>query len=39
VSVYEKVGQGKVKIALAFPEWTEGKVAPAKFEITMDDEE
>jgi hypothetical protein len=39
VSVDQKVGQGKVKITLAFPDWVEGKVASAKYAIPITDEE
>jgi hypothetical protein len=39
VRVDQKIGPGKVKITLAFPDWTEGKVAPAKYEIPVEDEE
>jgi hypothetical protein len=39
VRVDQKVGAGKVKITLAFPGWTEGKVAAAQFEIPVNDED
>jgi hypothetical protein len=38
VRVEEKIGSGKVKITLAFPEWKEGRVAPATFEVDVADE-
>jgi len=39
VRVEEKIGSGKVKISLTFPEWKEGRVAPGKFEIEVSDDD
>jgi hypothetical protein len=38
VRVAQKIGSGKVKISLSFPDWKEGCVAPATFEIPIADE-
>jgi hypothetical protein len=39
VRVDKHIGPGKVKISLAFPEWEQGQVAPAKFEIPVYDKD
>jgi hypothetical protein len=31
----EAVSGGKAKITVSFPDWTEGKVAPATFEVPI----
>jgi hypothetical protein len=38
VRVDQKIGSGKVKITLAFPEWKEARVSPGTFEIPVADE-
>jgi len=35
VRVPEKVGNGKAKVTLSFPDWKEGKVIPASFEVPV----
>jgi hypothetical protein len=35
VGVPGEVGNGKAKITLSFPDWKEGKVAPATVEIPI----
>jgi hypothetical protein len=35
VRVADKFGPGKVKIALSFAEWTDGKVAAATYEMPV----
>lgn len=35
VRVPDEVGQGKATITLSFPDWKEGKVAPATFEVPI----
>jgi len=35
VRVAEAVGAGKVKVSLSFPDWKEGNVAPATFEVPV----
>lgn len=36
VEVPEGVGHGKVKVTVAFPDWPEGEVAPATFEVALE---
>ena len=33
--VPEKVGNGKAKVTLSFPDWKEGKVIPASLELPV----
>jgi hypothetical protein len=35
VRVPEEVGVGKAKVRLSFPDWKEGQVAPAVFEVAV----
>jgi len=35
VRVPAEAGEGKAKVTLSFPDWKEGKVAPATFEIPV----
>jgi hypothetical protein len=35
VRVETAVGKGKAKVTLSFDAWTEGKVAPATFEVPV----
>ena len=35
--VAEEVGKGKVKVTLSFADWKDGKVAPATYELPLDD--
>jgi len=35
VRVPQAIGQGKVRITLSFPDWKEGNVAPATFELPV----
>jgi hypothetical protein len=39
VRVPEEAGLGKAKITLSFPDWKEGRVAPATYEVTVVDAE
>jgi hypothetical protein len=38
VRVPDNVGSGKAKITISFPDWKEGNVAPATFEVQIGDE-
>jgi hypothetical protein len=35
VRVPDEAGSGKAKVALSFPAWREGNVAPATFEVPV----
>jgi hypothetical protein len=35
VRVPDEAGTGKAKITLSFPEWKEGKVTPATFDVVI----
>jgi len=35
VRVPEEAGNGKAKVTLSFPDWKEGKVIPASFELPI----
>jgi hypothetical protein len=35
VRVPDEAGTGKAKITLSFPDWEEGKVTPAAFEVVI----
>jgi hypothetical protein len=35
VRVPEEAGKGQAKVTLSFPDWKEGKVAPATFEVPV----
>jgi hypothetical protein len=37
VRVPSAAGSGRVRITLSFPDWKEIKVAPATFEVTLED--
>ena len=37
VRVPDEAGNGKAKVTVSFPEWKEGKVAPATFEVPVVD--
>jgi hypothetical protein len=37
VGVPSEAGNGKAKLTLSFPDWREGKVAPATFEVPITD--
>jgi hypothetical protein len=39
VRVPKKAGKGKAKVTLSFPDWPEGHVAPATFEVPVVDPE
>jgi hypothetical protein len=35
VGVPDEAGNGKAKVTLSFPDWREGEVAPATFEVPI----
>jgi hypothetical protein len=35
VRVPDEAGLGKAKVTLSFPDWAEGQVAPATFEVPI----
>jgi hypothetical protein len=35
VRVPEQAGNGKAKVTVSFPDWKEGKVAPAELEVAL----
>jgi hypothetical protein len=37
VRVPEEAGTGKARVTLSFPDWKEGQVAPATFELPIAD--